>query len=173
MNLNESHAFVAVVRAGSFTAASRQLGVPKSTLSRQVSRLEERLGVSLLRRTTRRLDLTDVGDAYYTIGLRAIEGLEEAERVASEIAGKPQGLLRVSCSIDIGTTILPQHLHRFREAYPDVNVHKPREYWDYENLTVHWGCGPPEPARAHLFCNEGSQTARAALAHPLQRSRQL
>ena len=64
MDLNEAAVFVKVVQAGSFSAAARLLGVPISTVSTRVARLEKRLGVTLLQRTTRRLNLTDAGDLY-------------------------------------------------------------------------------------------------------------
>ena len=76
MELDETHAFVSVIRAGSFTAASRESGVPKSTLSKQVSRLEESLGVQLMARTTRRIRLTEAGRTYYDRCRPAVSGFE-------------------------------------------------------------------------------------------------
>ena len=99
--LNETLAFVLVVRSGSFTAAGRQLGVPKSTLSRQVARLEERLGARLLQRTTRKLSPTETGAAYYERCREAIEAIEEAERVAQDVSARARGTLRVSATIGV------------------------------------------------------------------------
>lgn len=101
MYLAETLAFVAVVRAGSFTEAGRRLGVPKSTLSRQVSRLEAHLDVRLLQRTTRKLALTETGEAYYARCRSAIEEIEEAERIALDTAGHPAGTIRVSTAFDM------------------------------------------------------------------------
>lgn len=122
MNLNETLAFVAVARAGSFTGAGRRLGTPKSTLSRQVARLEERMGAQLLTRTTRKLTLTEVGEAYYARCLHAIEQIEDAERVASDVSGKPRGTLRVSTSFDVGRDRLPRLIPEFCVAYPDIDL---------------------------------------------------
>jgi DNA-binding transcriptional LysR family regulator len=65
MDLNESAVFVKVVQAGSFSAAARQLGLPTSTVSTRISRLDKRLGITLLQRTTRQLNLTEAGTIYY------------------------------------------------------------------------------------------------------------
>src|SRR5262245_27304778 len=78
MSFDDTLAFVAVTRAGGFTRAGRTLGVPKATLSRRVKRLEERLGVRLLQRTTRKLGLTEAGSAYYERCLHAVEEIEDA-----------------------------------------------------------------------------------------------
>ena len=77
--LESMRSFVQVVDAGGFSAAARSLGLPKSTVSRHVSRLEDRLGVRLLNRTTRSLALTDVGRAYYDKSRRIVEDVHEAE----------------------------------------------------------------------------------------------
>jgi DNA-binding transcriptional LysR family regulator len=73
------------VQAGSFTAAARTLSLPKSTVSRKVADLEERLGARLLQRTTRKLHLTDVGRAYYDHGARIVAEAEEAELEVSQM----------------------------------------------------------------------------------------
>ena len=80
MELDETLAFVAVLDAGSFTAAAKRLDVPKSTLSRRVSRLEERLGARLLQRTTRRISPTETGRAYFERCHAAIEEIRDAFR---------------------------------------------------------------------------------------------
>ncbi|HEY1533947.1 MAG TPA: LysR family transcriptional regulator, partial [Polyangiaceae bacterium] len=78
MDLNHVSVFVRVVELESFTAAAGQLGLPKSSVSRTVTRLEEDLGVRLLQRTTRKLHLTEAGQAYYERARLALGGLEEA-----------------------------------------------------------------------------------------------
>ncbi len=122
MRIAETLAFVAVVRAGSFTEAGRRMGVPKSTLSRQVTRLEEHLGARLLQRTTRRLALTATGEAYYARCRHAIEEMEEAERVALDVAGHPKGELRVSAAFDLGRDQLVPLLPAFRARYPEITI---------------------------------------------------
>src|SRR5262249_22446906 len=100
MDLNEMAVFARVVQAGSFTAAARELGLPKSTVSRKVSELEERLRSRLLQRTTRKLSLTDVGRTYYEYCARIASEAEDAERAVSNLQATPRGLLRVTAGIN-------------------------------------------------------------------------
>src|SRR6185295_3851901 len=88
--------FARVVKAGSFTNAATELGMPKSTVSRKVSELEERLGSRLLQRTTRKLSLTDVGRTYYEYCARIVAEVEDAERAVTSLQDTPRGLLRVT-----------------------------------------------------------------------------
>jgi len=122
MDLNEIKAFVAVARAGSFTAAGRELKTPKSTLSRQVARLEERLAVTLLTRTTRSLSLTEAGQGYYARCLHAIEEIEDAERFALDLTERPRGMLRVSMTYDLATLVIAPLLKDFHALYPEVSL---------------------------------------------------
>src|SRR5207245_11664266 len=96
MDLNEIAVFTQVVQAGSFTAAAKLLGMPKSTVSRKVSDLEERLNARLLQRTTRKLSLTDAGRTYFDYGLRIVNEIEAAESRVSSLQDKPRGLWRVT-----------------------------------------------------------------------------
>jgi len=120
MDLNEIVVFAKVVQAQSFTAAARALGLPKSTVSRKVSALEERLGTRLLQRTTRTLSLTDAGRAYHVHAARVVSELEEADRAVSSMQGAPRGLLRVTAPLafDLLGPIVSSYLVR----YPEVDV---------------------------------------------------
>ncbi|MDB4936487.1 MAG: Transcriptional regulator, LysR family, partial [Labilithrix sp.] len=91
MDLNEIVVFARVVQSGSFTTAAAQLGIPKSTVSRKVSDLEERLNARLLQRTTRKLSLTDVGRTYYDYCARIVGEVEDAERAVSSLQDTPRG----------------------------------------------------------------------------------
>src|SRR6187549_1105231 len=122
MSFDDTLAFVAVVRAQSFTRAGEKLGVPKATLSRRVARLEQRLATRLLHRTTRKLALTEVGEAYFARCLRAVEEIEDAERVVADVTAQPRGLLRVSTSFDFARDHLSHWLPEFRRRYPDVRL---------------------------------------------------
>jgi DNA-binding transcriptional LysR family regulator len=122
MDLNEIKVFVRVAQTGSFTRAAKQLGIPNSTASAKVSALERRLGVTLLQRTTRKLRLTEGGEAYF---LQASQGLEEIFKAEAEIDAlqrEPQGLLRVTAPIDLGSSCLAELISAFRKKYPAVNV---------------------------------------------------
>jgi DNA-binding transcriptional LysR family regulator len=101
-DLNEILVFARVVQTGSFTAAARELDMPKSTVSRKVTDLEERLGVRLLQRTTRTLGLTDEGRTYYDFCARIIGEVDEAENAVGRLRGVPRGLLRVTTPLNFG-----------------------------------------------------------------------
>lgn len=120
MDLNDALVFAQVVQAGSFTAAARQLQMPKSTVSRKVAELEERLAARLLQRTTRKLSLTDVGRAYYEYCARIARELEDAERAVSRLQQKPRGLLRVTAMMN--ASFLAPILRRYLERYPEVRL---------------------------------------------------
>ena len=96
MDLNEILVFTRVVQAGSFIAASRALGIPKSTVSRKVAELEERLETRLLQRTSRKLSLTDAGRILYDHSARIASELEIAERAVTSLKETPRGLLRIT-----------------------------------------------------------------------------
>lgn len=120
MDLNEIAVFARVVQAGSFTAAARALSMPKSTVSRKVLELEERLGSRLLQRTTRKLSLTDVGRAYYEHAARIVSEVEEAERAVSNLEQAPRGLLRVTTPINFG--FLGPILSAYLARHPEVQL---------------------------------------------------
>jgi DNA-binding transcriptional LysR family regulator len=120
MDLNEILVFARVVQGGSFTAAAVALGMPKSTVSRRVSALEERLKSRLLQRTTRKLSLTDVGRTYYDYCARIVGEVEDAERAVSSLQETPRGLLRVTAPVNVAFLgpIVSDYLRR----YPDVRI---------------------------------------------------
>src|SRR5689334_15227770 len=100
MDLNEIAVFTRVVQAGSFTAAAKSLGMPKSTVSRKISDLEERLKARLLQRTTRKLSLTDAGRTYFDYGVRIVDEVEAAESAVGSLQDEPRGLLRVTAGVN-------------------------------------------------------------------------
>jgi DNA-binding transcriptional LysR family regulator len=122
MDLNEAAVFVKVVDAGSFSAAARLLGLPTSTVSTRVARLEKRLGVTLLQRTTRRLHLTDSGQLYYEHAATGLGHMLDAEAAVTESAGEPKGLLRVTAPADFGDHILAAIINQVRRNFPKVAV---------------------------------------------------
>jgi DNA-binding transcriptional LysR family regulator len=121
-DLDAVRVFAEVVKTGGFTAASKALGLPKSTVSRRVSALEERLGTRLLQRTTRRVSLTDVGEVYYARAARALEELREAEAALSDLQDAPRGVLRLSAPVDIGQDMLVAVIAAYRREYPEVSL---------------------------------------------------
>ncbi len=120
MDLNELLVFAKVVQAGSFTAAARGLRMPKSTVSRKVSELEERIGAQLLQRTTRKLRLTEVGRAYYEHCARIVAEAEEAELAVTRMQAAPHGLLRVTTPLTF--SFLGPLVAEFLKRYPEVQL---------------------------------------------------
>jgi DNA-binding transcriptional LysR family regulator len=102
MDLNDIVVFTRVVQTGSFTAASHALDMTKSSVSRKVSELEDRVGARLLQRSTRKLGLTDIGRAYYQHCARIVSEMEEADLAVSRMQESPRGLLRVSVPLAFG-----------------------------------------------------------------------
>lgn len=120
--LEAMRAFVAVVEAGGFSAASRQLRTPLATLSRKVSELEEHLRVKLLTRSPRLVSPTDAGREYFATARRLLEEIAEAERIAAGEFRAPQGELVVSAPVGFGRLHLAPLLAEFLAAYPDVSL---------------------------------------------------
>jgi DNA-binding transcriptional LysR family regulator len=120
MDLNEILVFTRVVQAGSFIAASARLGIPKSTVSRKVADLEQRLNARLLQRTTRKLSLTDAGRAYFDQCARIVSEIEDAERTVTSLQNTPRGPLRVTAGPNVAWLgpIIGEYLKR----YPEVRV---------------------------------------------------
>jgi DNA-binding transcriptional LysR family regulator len=122
VDLNDTLVFVRVAQAGSFSAAARLMGMPVSTLSVRVSRLEQRLGVTLLQRTTRRLNLTEAGQAYLQQAARGVEEIAQAEAQIDAGKHEVQGLLRITLPIDMGDEQLLEILSNYRARHPGVSV---------------------------------------------------
>jgi len=120
-SVDSMYSFVKVVDAGSFSGAARNLKIPTSTVSRRISRLENRLGVQLLLRTTRKLSLTDVGRAYYLRCKRIIEEIQEAEEAISQMNASPKGTLRVTGPVDMNG-VLGQIAAEFLLKYPEIEL---------------------------------------------------
>jgi DNA-binding transcriptional LysR family regulator len=119
-DLNEILVFARVVQSGSFTAAARDLQMPKSTVSRKVTDLEERLGVRLLQRTTRKLGLTDEGRTYFDFCARIVGEVDEAEQAVGRLRGVPRGLLRVTTPLNFA--FMGTVLADFARKYPEVTL---------------------------------------------------
>lgn len=120
--LFEAEVFVLVVDEGSFTAAARRLAITKSYASKLVSRLEDRLGVRLLQRSTRRLTLTEPGRAYYERCTEVMQTLEQAESEATRLHAAPHGRLRVTLPTAFGVNYLIGPLAEFKALYPELTL---------------------------------------------------
>jgi DNA-binding transcriptional LysR family regulator len=112
--------FARVVEEGGFSAAARKMGLSRAAISHQIRQLEAKLGVPLLRRSTRTFSLTDAGTRYYdscrTITLEA----EAARKRVEELRDEPVGKISLSCSVHMGNLRIVPILSRFRQTYPGV-----------------------------------------------------
>jgi len=122
VDLNEINIFIKVVEIGSFIGAARALDIPKSTVSAKVSSLEERLGITLIKRTTRKLHITDIGQEYYEQCRSALTQISEAEKQVTLDQSIPSGLLRLSAPIELGNALLPSVILEFKKKFPQVSL---------------------------------------------------
>ena len=118
--LEDMQTFVRIVEAGSITKAAEQLDTVKSAVSRRLSDLEKRLGVSLLTRTTRTQVLTDSGKIYYEKCLRLIDDVAEVEAPVSNVHAALKGRIKISAPLIFGIAHLSSALRKFNEIYPDI-----------------------------------------------------
>ncbi len=122
MGLDDALIFTRVVECHSFTSAATTLGMQKSTVSRRLAQLEERLGVRLLNRTTRKLRLTEVGQAYYERCRQIMQEFAEAEEAIMQLQSEPTGLLRITSPIEFGQLFLGSVVGEFVRRYPALQV---------------------------------------------------
>lgn len=122
LDLRDVLYFVQVVDRGGFTAASRVLRMPKSTLSHRVQQLEAELGAKLVSRTSRRFRVTEVGEAFYGRAVRLLREAEGAEDIVRERLGEPTGMVRFTAPVPIAQFALPGVLPEFLARYPKVSL---------------------------------------------------
>lgn len=118
--LSSMHAFVRVVDSGSFVRAAERLGISTSSLSSRVADLETHLTARLLNRTTRRLSLTEVGQAYYERCVQLLADIEEADALAGQASAHPRGTIRLTCSYNMGRRVVAPAMADFVARYPGV-----------------------------------------------------
>lgn len=114
--------FVEVIRGDSLAAAARRLGLPKSTVSRRLARLEEQLGAKLVHRDARRVSATPEGMRFYDSVVDAIDALNMAVATIGESVTEPRGSIRVTTPSDLGRMLLIPELVKFLCRYPDISI---------------------------------------------------
>lgn len=122
MELSELNAFVKVVQSGSFSRAAAGLGTQKAHLSRVISKLEARLGVRLLARTTRSLSLTEVGREMFERAVGILAAADDMQRVAQRVQAAPRGVLRLTCGVEFGMIAVSRWINGYLERYPQITV---------------------------------------------------
>lgn len=122
IDLNDLRVFESVASRRSFSAAARALGMPNSSVSRSIKRLEARIGTRLVQRTTREVGLTDAGVALHGRCVEMLKRIDEGIDFVSSLGAQPRGLLRISVSIGIGYSVLPELMPDFLRNHPQVDV---------------------------------------------------
>jgi DNA-binding transcriptional LysR family regulator len=133
LDLNDIVVFARVVEAGSFTAAARLLGMPKTTVSRRIVALEREVGVQLVQRTTRSLNMTDAGRLYYERSSQALRTIEDANVQLAETRAEPSGTIRISAPVGFGGHFLTARrsifLQLIREPKSNCASRMTRSIW--------------------------------------------
>lgn len=127
-DLNDLYYYAMVAEHGGFAAAARAMGVPKSKLSRRVALLEERLGLRLIQRSSRRFAITEIGREYHARCLAVLVEAEAAEQVIAEVRSGPRGLLRLACPVALLSFQFGALLARFmaeNRDRPSAGEHQP------------------------------------------------
>ena len=122
-DLNDLYYFVQAVDHGGFAAAARALGLQKSKLSRRIGLLEERLGVRLIQRSTRRFAVTEIGREYYPRCVAMLVEAEAAQTVIDQSRAEPCGIVRLSCPTGLLAVQFGELFGRYMALYPDVELH--------------------------------------------------
>jgi DNA-binding transcriptional LysR family regulator len=122
-DLNDLYYFVCVIDHGGFAAAGRALGIQKSKLSRRILQMEERLGVRLLNRSSRRFSVTEIGREFYDRCVAVLVEAEAAEQVVARVRAEPRGVVRMSCPVALLNFQFGTLIARFMVVNPAVEVH--------------------------------------------------
>jgi len=120
--LQDMALFALVSECGSFTAAAKRAGLPKSSVSQRISQLEKALGLRLLNRTTRQLNLTFAGERYLVHCQEMLQASERAGQVIERLRDNPSGRLRITSPAGLGATLLARLNTAFQQTYPDVTL---------------------------------------------------
>ncbi|WP_192564697.1 MULTISPECIES: LysR family transcriptional regulator [Pseudomonas] len=166
--LNDMALFVEVVKMRGFRGAAESLGMPNSTLSRRISGLEKAIGLRLLHRTTRRIELTEAGQLYFERCKRIVEEARLAHEQLGEMLARPSGLLRVSMPVDFATIYLAPLIAEFAREYPGISFDldlTPRQVdlvSDPVDIVIRMG----EPPNSNLIARKLASMKRGFYASP-------
>lgn len=120
--IDAMHAFVTVVNEGRFTRAADRLELSPQLVSKYVSRLEQHLGVRLLNRTTRKINLTEAGTRYHQLAQQVLNDIDDMENQLGDLQGQAQGMLRISAPVSFATRHMAPLLSEFQKRHPAVGV---------------------------------------------------
>lgn len=122
MNLDGIDVFVKVIQAGSFSGAAKLLGMPVTTVSGKIQALEKRLATTLIHRTTRKLSVTQAGEAFFQRCVKALDEISAGESEIENVKSEPEGILKITTVADIGHTLLPPIINGYLKKYPKMKI---------------------------------------------------
>ncbi|MEK1942452.1 MAG: LysR family transcriptional regulator [Pseudomonas sp.] len=166
--LNDMALFVEVVKLRSFRKAAEALGMPNSTLSRRISGLEKQIGLRLLNRTTRKIELTEAGQLYFDRCKRIVDEARLAHEQLGEMLARPSGLLRASIPVDFANIYLAPLIAEFAQMYPGITFDfdlTPRQV-DLISEPVDVVIRMGEPATSNLIARKLASLRRYLFASP-------
>jgi len=166
--LNDMALFVEVVKVRSFRRAAEALGMPNSTLSRRISGLEKEIGLRLLHRTTRKIELTEAGQLYFERCKRIVDEARLAHEQLGEMLARPSGQLRVSLPVDFAITYMAPLIAEFARLYPGISFEfdlTPRQV-DLISEPVDVVIRMGEPANSNLIARKLASLQRSLYASP-------
>lgn len=158
-DLNDVRIFATAAGAGTLSAAAKELGVPASTVSRSLTRLEKHLDVLLVRRTTRGLTLTDSGKEYMQTCRRALRVLKDGSELVESRRSHPSGLLKVACPITMARDVLAPLMKEFLRRYPELRV-------EIEPYASGWDQEPREDVDVFFKLRAPKDSLRRVRAYP-------
>lgn len=167
--LNDMALFVEVVKMRSFRGAAQSLGMPNSTLSRRITGLEKQIGLRLLHRTTRKIELTEAGQLYFDRCKRIVDEARLAHEQLGEMVAMPSGLLRASMPVDFANVYLAPLIAEFARRYPGISFDfdlSPRQVnlvTDPVDVVIRMG----EPANSNLIARKLATLHRRLYASAL------
>lgn len=168
--LNYMRVFVEVARAKSFRKAAEALDMPNSTVSRHIAELERTIGLRLLHRSTRKVELTEAGEVYFTRCQNIVEEARIAHESLLDLVERPTGTLRVSMPVDFATGYLAPILKDFADAYPaiafDFDLTPRRVDLQSEPYDLAIRIGPPPTAPSTLVARQIALLPRYLYAAP-------
>ncbi|MBD9600254.1 LysR family transcriptional regulator [Pseudomonas sp. PDM10] len=166
--LNDMALFVEVVKAHSFRKAAEAMAMPNSTLSRRISGLEKAIGLRLLNRTTRKIELTEAGQLYFDRCKRIVDEARLAHEQLGEMLAHPSGLLRASLPVDFANIYLAPLIAEFARRYPGISFEfdlTPRQV-DLVSEPVDVVIRMGEPADSNLIARKLASLSRRLYASP-------
>lgn len=166
--LKHMKTFALIAQTGSLVSTAYKLGISKAAVSKQLIELEKNLNVQLFHRTTRRLQLTDIGKLYNISLTNVFSAIEEAESVVTHVTKQPKGILKIASHRHFGEKFIIKHIAEFTSLYPDLklDIELADRFPNMEAEGIHVLCGIGHEGPDHLVRKKIATTRRVLCATP-------